>query len=133
MKSTLARCSRKGKKPIPLMHENCRILEERRKKVCEYPKLSNEKINEFLTAASQGDVQRVKHFVESEKINPNVTEPGGPLVTALGYAAENNQIEVVKLLLGVPKINLGQVTAPPWGRRSIRRIRKDPVNVNKYT
>eukprot|EP01083_Nonionella_stella_P272233 922991_1 len=94
--------------------------------------MSNAKIKEFLVAASQGDLQRVKHFVEVEKIDINATEPGGPTVTALGYAAESNQIDVVKLLLENPKIEVNKgVDDSVWSRRQNPVDNENPVD--KYS
>eukprot|EP01083_Nonionella_stella_P157448 511183_1 len=79
------------------------------------------KTGEFLAAAEQGDVQRVKHFVEVEKIDIDATVFLRPESTALVYAVENSQIEVVKLLLKNRKIERGKVVARPSYRDRVRR------------
>ena len=51
----------------------------------------------LIAAARQGNAASIRALLK-EKVNPNATEPDG--TTALHYAVQMNNVEVVDLLLG---------------------------------
>lgn len=67
----------------------------------DHPSSSPENI--FSTAASDGDVEALKYFVEATKPNPRRSEM---LNQALHSACESGKIEAVRFLLGLPSITI---------------------------
>jgi ankyrin repeat protein len=87
---------------------------------------------QFLTAVTQGDTQKVKEMLKGEPALAQVTDENG--VSAITKAAYYRKKEVVRLLLDTRmELNIFEATATGQTQQVKELIKKDPVLANSYS
>lgn len=66
----------------------------------EYAYSNNIMHSEFLTHCANGNIERVKHFIEEELVSPTIESN-----YAIGLASENGHLEIVRYLLSFSEVN----------------------------
>jgi len=88
----------------------------------------------ILDAIKQGNLLEVKNFISAENINKYIKNPNNEIYyTLLGFACEENQLEIVKELLKYEFININKGSMiDPIGRLLHPTLKFAPVLIAQY-